>query len=884
MLRFILISIVIIGLGIGKQYITVYYGVPQWEESKDFLLCATENRSLWVSTHCIPHIEHWEEQYLPNVKENFTRKVADNQIIQQAWTGVTSMIDTILKPCVKITPYCVKMTCTPGAPDSNNTKDFNPCEISTGAPTISTISAAPTTSTISAGTRTPAMPVDNNCTTVNTSEINHVCRFNTTGMCKDCRIEIKESFRGDDVVCNKNGTECYVNHCNESVIKQDCQKGWQDEQYVRMCAPPGSVLLKCNEPLNSSKLCENVSAVLCTDMMTATISSFFGFNGTRYKKGELVEIIGNINHRPHEGTGAFVYKVPSRYKVEIECNRKGNRSVVSVNSASGLIYYAGLEPHRNIRKGLCKFKGLWGHMLYDLGKNLQEYNNTWVNYTEDCNQKNDSREFAKCIKQFQIRNFTRKGADRATENIMMICGGEMFFCNITKIADAWNNKNESKWYPWSPCTIRNIVDDWAHVGVKVYLPPVSGFRNHIRCTQRVTEILFNWENKQVEFQAPSNIQNSFVAVGQKYKLVRLKMIGLAPGDGRRVTPKEHHREKRGAIVLGILGFLGLAGSAMGTVSTVLTIQSQHLLAGILQQQKNLLELVEKQQELLRLTIWGVKNLQARLSAIEGFLEDQLKLKQWGCELTQVCHTNVPWNESWNATPNWNNETWQHWYRRTDELQANISVLLVEAHNTEQKNMFELQKLQDWTTWGSWLQWFNIWNWLKWGLLIIGIVVGIRILGWLMTSIRIARQGYSKLISQQSHLNNLEEGLPDREEEAEEDNSTLDVSDWQFKKESAITLLNSLINFLSAVCQTLLQIVWSLLACLFWWIQHGWNLLKRISGAAHACIRKKITKSRKETTEKEISENSNRETTGSSRVWKLITRLCSSLNKSRRRLF
>nr|CAN87029.1 env protein [Simian immunodeficiency virus] len=867
----LVLGLIGIAISLAVQYVTVYYGVPQWEDSTDFLLCATENRSLWVSTRCIPHLEHLEEQYMPEIKENFTRKVAENQIVQQAWTGVTSMIDTLLKPCVKITPYCVKMQCTPG----EGSETFDPCESNT---TRATTSATTTVGTVST---TPVMQVENNCSQVNTSEINHVCRFNTTGMCKDCRIEIKESFRGDDVVCNNN-SECYINHCNESVIKQDCQKGWQDEQYIRMCAPPGSVLLKCNEKLNSSKLCENVSAVMCTDMMTATISSFFGFNGTRHKEGELIEVIGNINHKPKEGSGAFVYKVPDKYNVKIECHRKGNRSLVSVNSASGLIYYAGLEPHRNIRKGLCKFTGLWGKMLYDLGKNLEKYNSSWVNYTEgDCNSKNNSADFAKCIKRFQIRNFTRQGADRATENIMMICGGEMFFCNITRIADAWNNRSETKWYPWSPCTIRNIVEDWAHVGIKVYLPPVSGFNNHIRCTQRVTEILFNWERNQVMFQAPSNIQNSFVAVGQKYKLVKLKMIGMAPGDGKRVVPPEHRREKRGAIILGILGFLGLAGSAMGTVSTVLTIQSQHLLAGIVQQQKNLLELVEKQQELLRLTIWGVKNLQARLSAIEGFLEDQLKLKQWGCELTQVCHTAVPWNQSWNATPNWENETWQHWYKRTDELQANISAILVIAHDQEQANMFELQKLSDWTAWGSWLQWFNIWNWLKWGLLVIGIVVGLRILACLMNSIRIARQGYSKLISQQNHLNNLEEGQQDSEEGIEEDYNSIEINDWQYRRESAIVFLNSLLTSLFSICQHLLHIVWSLLSCLLWWINDGWSLLKDISGRAYGAIRKKIAKSRKENTQAEVSATGSRKTAASSRIRMLATRLCASFDKCRR---
>ncbi|CAP72508.1 Env protein [SIV-wrc Pbt-05GM-X02] len=870
---FIFIAVVIgIGLGLGKQYITVYYGVPQWEEAKDFMLCATENRSLWVTTHCLPHIEEITEQYMEGIKENFTKKVEENEVVQQAWTGVTSMIDTLLKPCVKINPYCVKMSCTLGDEKSNYTEDIELTTVKTTTP------VTPPQNT------TPSMDVENNSTSLNLTDTNHVCRFNVTGLCRDCKQEIVESFRGDDVRCTQhgNGTQtCYINHCNESVIHQDCQKAWHDEQYIRMCAPPGYVLLRCNEKLNSSKLCENVSAVTCTDLMTATISSFFGFNGTKYDKGELIEVIGNINHKPKDGTGAFVYKVPAKYNVAIECHRKGNRSLVSVSSASGLIYYAGLEPYKNIRKALCKFTGQWGHMLYGLGKELQAYNSSWVNYTEECNKKGNSSAFATCIKQFQIRNFTKQGADRATENLMMICGGEMFFCNITKIADWWNNKTEKRWYPWAPCTIRSIVDDWASIGKKIYLPPVSGFNNHIRCTQRVSEVLFNWENGQVEFQAPSHMQNSFVAVGQKYKLVKLKLIGVAPTDGKRVTPPDHHREKRGAIVLGLLGFLGLAGSAMGTVSTVLTIQSQHLLAGIVQQQKNLLELVEKQQELLRLTIWGVKNLQARLSAVEGYLEDQVKLKQWGCELTQVCHTAVPWEEAWNMTPAWNNETWQQWHLRTDTLMSNISDMLVQAHAQEQSNMFELQKLTDWTQWGSWLSWFNIWNWLKWVLLVIGLVVGIRVLGCLFTSLRIARQGYSKLVSQQSHILNLEEGLPDNEETEEEDFIAIEESDWQFKKESLILFWNSLATLLYSICLSLLQLSYSLLSYLWIGIQNGWSLLKRLCGAAYAALQEKIAARRQKRKEKEIYTPGSRETSRSSSIRGITARLCTNLNPCRR---
>nr|2XRA_A Chain A, TRANSMEMBRANE PROTEIN GP41 [synthetic construct] len=42
-----------------------------------------------------------------------------------------------------------------------------------------------------------------------------------------------------------------------------------------------------------------------------------------------------------------------------------------------------------------------------------------------------------------------------------------------------------------------------------------------------------------------------------------------------------------------------------------------LLSGIVQQQNNLLRAIEAQQHLLQLTVWGIKQLQARILALEG---------------------------------------------------------------------------------------------------------------------------------------------------------------------------------------------------------------------------------------------------------------------------
>uniref|UniRef100_UPI003A9A6742 Transmembrane protein gp41 n=1 Tax=Human immunodeficiency virus type 1 TaxID=11676 RepID=UPI003A9A6742 len=51
---------------------------------------------------------------------------------------------------------------------------------------------------------------------------------------------------------------------------------------------------------------------------------------------------------------------------------------------------------------------------------------------------------------------------------------------------------------------------------------------------------------------------------------------------------------------------------------------RQLLSGIVQQQNNLLRAIEAQQHLLQLTVWGIKQLQARILAVERYLKDQQK--------------------------------------------------------------------------------------------------------------------------------------------------------------------------------------------------------------------------------------------------------------------
>nr|8D50_B Chain B, Envelope glycoprotein gp41 [Human immunodeficiency virus 1] len=135
-----------------------------------------------------------------------------------------------------------------------------------------------------------------------------------------------------------------------------------------------------------------------------------------------------------------------------------------------------------------------------------------------------------------------------------------------------------------------------------------------------------------------------------------------------------------------LGFLGAAGSTMGAASMTLTVQARNLLSGIVQQQN---------QHLLQLTVWGIKQLQARILAVERYLKDQQLLGIWGCSGKLICCTTVPWNSSWsNRSLNdiWQNMTWMEWEREIDNYTGLIYTLIEESQNQQEKNEQELLEL------------------------------------------------------------------------------------------------------------------------------------------------------------------------------------------------
>nr|MCH43281.1 envelope glycoprotein [Human immunodeficiency virus 1] len=106
----------------------------------------------------------------------------------------------------------------------------------------------------------------------------------------------------------------------------------------------------------------------------------------------------------------------------------------------------------------------------------------------------------------------------------------------------------------------------------------------------------------------------------------------------------------------------------------------------------------------------IKQLQARVLAVERYLKDQQLPGIWGCSGKLICTTTVPWNTSWsNRTQEiWDNLTWMEWEREIDNYTGLIYSLIEEAQIQQEQNEKDLLELDKWA---SLWNWFSITNWL-----------------------------------------------------------------------------------------------------------------------------------------------------------------------------
>nr|MCH41019.1 envelope glycoprotein [Human immunodeficiency virus 1] len=107
----------------------------------------------------------------------------------------------------------------------------------------------------------------------------------------------------------------------------------------------------------------------------------------------------------------------------------------------------------------------------------------------------------------------------------------------------------------------------------------------------------------------------------------------------------------------------------------------------------------------------IKQLQARVLAVESYLRDQQLLGVWGCSGKHICTTSVPWNSSWSNRSLGQirgNITWMQWEKEIENYTGIIYSLIEKSQIQQEENEQELLKLDQWA---SLWNWFDITNWL-----------------------------------------------------------------------------------------------------------------------------------------------------------------------------
>nr|AEB39863.1 envelope glycoprotein [Human immunodeficiency virus 1] len=723
----LLLGILMICRATEDTWVTVYYGVPVWKEATTTLFCAsdakaysTEAHNVWATHACVPTDPNPQEIAL-NVTENFN--MWKNNMVEQMHEDIISLWDQSLKPCVKLTPLCVTLNCTDLRNDTNTTA--------------------------------------NNWERMEGGEIKN-CSFNITTSIKDkMKKEYALLYKLDLVPIENdnnshNNTSYRLISCNTSVITQACPKVTFEPIPIHYCAPAGFAILKCRDKkFNGTGPCNDVSTVQCTHGIRPAVSTQLLLNGSLAEEEVVIRSANFTDNLKN-------IIVQLNVSVAINCTRPNNNTRKSINIGPGRAWYATGEIIGEIRKAYCNLsRAEWNNTLTQIVIKLREQfgNNKTIRFQPS------------------------SGGDLEIVTHSFNCGGEFFYCNTTQLFNStWlsngtsigtNNSNENITLP---CRIRQIINRWQEVGKAMYAPPIGG---QIRCSSNITGMILtrdggkdNETNGTETFRpGGGDMKDNWRSELYKYKVVKIEPLGVAPTKAkRRVVQREKRAAGIGAL---FLGFLGAAGSTMGAASMTLTVQARQLLSGIVQQQNNLLRAIEAQQHILQLTVWGIKQLQARVLAVERYLKDQQLLGIWGCSGKLICTTTVPWNASWSnksLDEIWKNMTWMQWDREINNYTDIIYNLIEESQNQQEKNEQELLELDKWA---SLWNWFDISNWLwyiKIFIMIVGGLIGLRIVFSVLSIVNRVRQGYSPL-SFQTRLPTQRE--PDRPEGIEEEGGERD---------------------------------------------------------------------------------------------------------------
>nr|QIQ52932.1 envelope glycoprotein [Human immunodeficiency virus 1] len=823
--------------GVGDLWVTVYYGVPVWKEAKTTLFCASDAKAyekevhnVWATHACVPTDPNPHEMVLGNVTENFN--MWKNDMVDQMHEDIISLWDQSLKPGVKLTPLCVTLKCTP----SNVTNS---------------------TVTNSNGT--------------NDSILNEIrnCSFNSTTELRDKKKNQYALFYRLDIVPlteGNNNSEYRLINCNTSTITQACPKVSFDPIPIHYCAPAGYAILKCNnKTFNGTGPCHNVSTVQCTHGIKPVVSTQLLLNGSTAEE-EIIIRSENLTNN------AKTIIVQLLTPVEIVCTRPNNNTRKSIRIGPGQTFYATGDIIGDIRQAHCNIsEEKWNKALQGVSEKLKEH---FPNKT--------------------IRFNSSSGGDLEITTHSFNCMGEFFYCNTSGLFNGTynsssTNSSNSNDTITLPCRIKQIINMWQEVGKAMYAPPIAG---NITCRSNITGLLLvrdggdTNETKRTEIFRPGggDMRDNWRSELYKYKVVEIKPLGIAPTKAkRRVVEREKRAVGIGAV---FLGFLGAAGSTMGAASMTLTVQARNLLSGIVQQQSNLLRAIEAQQHMLQLTVWGIKQLQARVLAIERYLKDQQLLGMWGCSGKLICTTSVPWNKSWSNISHddiWNNMTWMEWDREINNYTYTIYSLLEVSQKQQEQNEKDLLSLDSWKN--LW-NWFDITNWLwyiKIFIMIVGGLIGLRIIFAVLSIVNRVRQGYSPLSFQT--LNPNPRG-PDRLEriaeeggEQDRDRSTRLVSGflplvWDDLRSLCLFSYHQLRDFILIVARLVELLGRSSLRGL----QRGWEALKYLGSLVQywGLELQKSAISLLNTTAIAVAE-------GTDRIIELVQRICRAIRNIPRRI-
>nr|ADU60658.1 envelope glycoprotein [Human immunodeficiency virus 1] len=793
---------------VGNLWVTVYYGVPVWREANATLFCASDAKAyerevhnVWATHACVPTDPSPQEIVLKDVTENFN--MWKNNMVDQMQEDIISLWDQSLKPCVKLTPLCVTLSC------SNVTVSVT------------------------------ASPDDSDKDMKN-------CSFNITTELRDKKKKEYALFYNLDMV-QINKSEYRLTKCNTSAITQACPKVSFDPIPIHYCAPAGYAILKCNnKTFNGTGPCNNVSTVQCTHGIKPVVSTQLLLNGSLSEQGIIIR-----SENLTDNVKTII--VHLNRSVAINCTRPGNNTRKSMRIGPGQTFYATGEITGDIRQAHCNIS-------------REEWNNTLKGVKEELKKHfNKTIEFA-----------PHAGGDLEITTHSFNCRGEFFYCNTSKLFNNGTNMTDPITLQ---CRIKQIINMWQGVGRAMYAPPIAG---NITCKSNITGLLLTRDggiNNTEEIFRPGggDMRDNWRSELYKYKVVEVKPLGIAPTSAkRRVVEREKRAVGIGAMFLGILG---AAGSTMGAASITLTVQARQLLSGIVQQQNNLLRAIEAQQHMLQLTVWGIKQLQARVLAIERYLKDQQLLGIWGCSGKLICTTSVPWNTSWSNKSQediWQNMTWMQWDREISNYTYTIYQLLEESQSQQERNEKDLLALD---SWNSLWNWFDISKWLwyiKIFIMIVGGLIGLRIIFAVLAIVNRVRQGYSPLSLQTLIPNprgpDRPGGIEEEGGEQDRDRSVRLVSGflalaWEDLRNLCLFLYHRLRDFILIAARTV-----EILG------QRGWEILKYLGSLVQywGLELKKSAISLLDATAIATAE-------GTDRIIELIQRICRAIRNIPRRI-